>query len=341
MGIMSFSPILHLFVGYKYHLGASPPLYHAVKRAPTLLQAYPIIKTTRITEEYTAAITPCRTRPLSSSPVSQENPPITSPSHPPTHLLTPPKGTTSGIGYATASVLASASPSNHVIMTARSSAKGQAALEELRALKPAGALSFVELDVASDESIAAAASSVERQFGRLDVLINNAGIVEDVGLAESARHAYSRDDLRRVFDTNTLGPYLLTQALEPLLRRSAAPRVVNVSTGLSSVSMRHDHGNPAMSPVMYDAYRMSKSALNMMSACYRWYLRDAEGARVHAYCPGYVVSNLSGPGDVELRKATGAGTPESSAYGILDILAGKRDGEEAVMVTKDGRSYQW
>ncbi|KFH40443.1 3-keto-steroid reductase-like protein [Hapsidospora chrysogenum ATCC 11550] len=258
-------------------------------------------------------------------------------------------GANSGIGYRASFAIANASPSNHVVMTARSAAKGTAALAELQARNPAGTLSFLELDVTSDASIAAAAERVEADFGKLDVLINNAGVTESIRLADKERARLTRDEFLRVFDTNVFGSYLLTQALEPLLRKASSsggggaggrrPIILNVSSGLGSVDMRtkHDH---MWTQFLFDCYRMSKSALNMMTVGFQWHFR--EWANVFAFDPGFTMSNLTGPEDVETRRAMGADSGEMATAGILDILDGKRDKDIKLLVSNDeNKVYAW
>lgn len=247
-------------------------------------------------------------------------------------------GANSGIGYETSFALANASPSHHVIMTARSASKGQAALSALQDRKPAGSLSFLELDLTSDESISAAVSSLTSEHGRLDVLVNNAGVADDYPLKTTERQPVERDSALHIYNTNALGPLLLTQALEPLLRKSGDARVINVSTTLGSVALRADHTDPN-APVQYEGYRMSKAALNMATMSTRYYLRDF--AKVWAFCPGLVVTNLSGEGDHETRKEFGASLPSAPAAVILDIVNGKKDDQTDQFINISGGTYPW
>ncbi|KAF2266530.1 short chain dehydrogenase [Lojkania enalia] len=239
-------------------------------------------------------------------------------------------GASNGIGYDTSYHLAAASPNYHVIMSARTPSKGEAALKEIQARNPQGTLSFLQLDVSSDESIATAAKKIEEDFGRLDVLVNNAGIY--------LRDA-TRDNLRSTFDTNVFGPLLLTHALEHLLKKSKDPRIINVSSGLGSITNRADPEHENYQVPFYP-YRMSKAALNMMSTCQAFEFKEW-GAKVWAYCPGYVVTDLTGKEDRENRIARGAESSETSAQGILEIIEGKRDGEVNKFVRRYGLQYPW
>ncbi|CAJ2512258.1 Uu.00g052730.m01.CDS01 [Anthostomella pinea] len=253
-------------------------------------------------------------------------------------------GTTSGIGYDTSYALANASPSNHVIMTARSTEKGTKALAEIQSRKPAGTLGFLQLDVTSDASISDAAQKVEADFGVLDVLVNNAGIASsDYGPDNNNNNntAAGRAYLREIFDTNVFGVHLLTEALEPLLEKSKDPRIVNLTTNTGSVTWRNDWTQPASYKAL-EAYRMSKAALNMMSANQLYkYSQWEHPAKVWAYCPGWVVTNLTGVDGRQFMRDTGAEDSETSAQGILEIVNGKRDEETKVMITKRGGTYPW
>ncbi|PWI69591.1 short chain dehydrogenase [Purpureocillium lilacinum] len=246
-------------------------------------------------------------------------------------------GANSGIGFDTSHALAAASADHHVIMGCRSVDKGEVALRQLQARVSdghAGTLSLLQLDITSDESIAAAAASIEATHGRLDWLVNNAGI--------TVRNAPSRRaELLDTYNTNTAGPLILTEALLPLLRRSSDPRVVNVSSNLGSVAARFDETSSYYRQP-WEAYRMSKAALNMATGC----LLAAHGGsgsgseggvRFWAYCPGYVVTNLTGEEDRQGRIDRGADSSETSAQGILEILQGERDAEMRLFIQRWGK----
>jgi NAD(P)-dependent dehydrogenase (short-subunit alcohol dehydrogenase family) len=151
----------------------------------------------------------------------------------------------------------------------------------------------VTLDVISDESVAAAAELVRERHGRLDVLVNNAGIMTVVAPAETGP-----DDLAQVYETNVLGPVRVTRAFLPLLEASAAPRIVMVSSGLGSSAWVRDPDRTEFT-VNELPYTSSKAALNMITM---QYAKALPHMRVNAADPGYTATEIngnSGPQTVE------------------------------------------
>tara|TARA_R110002003_G_scaffold1035_7_gene22106 strand:+ start:3758 stop:4342 length:585 start_codon:yes stop_codon:yes gene_type:complete len=136
-------------------------------------------------------------------------------------------GATNGIGLDTTIFLAAASPANHIIMGARSLTKAETKLSEVHAQKPKGSLSYVQLDVNDDESISAAVKKIKEDFGRIDVLVHNAGVCP-----ESMTQQFTpRQMMRDTFETNVYGVMVLTEAAFPLLKASKNPMVINVRRG--------------------------------------------------------------------------------------------------------------
>lgn len=225
-------------------------------------------------------------------------------------------------------------------MGARNPAKAEAKLKEVQAKNPKGTLSSVQLDTNDDESIFAAAKQIERDFGRLDILINNAGVCPENGTQEWT----TRNTLRSTFETNVYGPMILTEAMIPLLKASKNPMVINVTTGLGSITGLDPNLDP--SNVLYNykdvrvpGYRMSKAALNMLTAYQHVHLRQF-GVKVWAYCPGFVITDLQD--DREAREALPwCESSETSAQGVLDIVKGERDEDVGKFVTKRGGMYPW
>jgi NAD(P)-dependent dehydrogenase (short-subunit alcohol dehydrogenase family) len=238
-------------------------------------------------------------------------------------------GGNNGIGLAACQLFAS-QPNYHCIMASRSVDKGQKSLSSIQSSNPAGGISMVELDITSDTSIAAAVKEVESQHGKLDVLINNAGVCP---------LDFSRTTLRECLETNAISPAMVTQAFAPLLLKSNSPRVVYVSSVLGSISLRGDQEGKAYNED-YKVYRTSKAALNMLCACDAW---EYEGKmKVFAYCPGYVITDLAGMREAK-EKAGFAKSPDGSARGLLLIAEGKRDGENGKFLhdEKVGELYAW
>ena len=172
-----------------------------------------------------------------------------------------------------------------VFIGARDEERGQAAAEKLRAegldARP------LRLDVTDDASVAAAASLVERGAGRLDILVNNAGIAIDDGPPSRV----SSDILRRTYETNVFGVVRTTQAMLPLLRRSPAGRIVNLSSGLGSLARNSDPGWE-FAAVKYLAYNSSKTAVNAITVQFAHELRDTP-IKVNAADPGYVATDMN------------------------------------------------
>jgi NAD(P)-dependent dehydrogenase (short-subunit alcohol dehydrogenase family) len=172
-----------------------------------------------------------------------------------------------------------------VFLGARDEARGRAAAEKLRAEGlDARAL---RLDVTDDRSVAEAASRVEKDAGRLDILVNNAAIAIDDGPPSRI----SGELLRRTYETNVFGVVRVTQAFLPLLRRSDAGRIVNLSSGLGSLALNSDP-SWAFTSVKYLAYNTSKTAVNAITVQFAHELRDTP-IKVNAADPGYVATDMN------------------------------------------------
>ncbi len=181
-----------------------------------------------------------------------------------------------------------------VLLGARDEGRGQQAANELK--QQGIRAQAVRLDVTREDSIREAANTVERDFGRLDVLVNNAGIASGPGPASST----STDTLRRVYETNVFGPVAVTNAFLPLLKKSPSGRIVNMSSGLGSLT-ENSNPNSQYAGVKPLAYNSSKAALNMITVIFAAELKGA-GIKVNAADPGYTATDLnqhSGPRTVE------------------------------------------
>ncbi|RLL67814.1 SDR family oxidoreductase [Streptomyces sp. Z26] len=196
-------------------------------------------------------------------------------------------GANKGIGYEIAAGLAALG--HTVAVGARDEARRDAAVAKLRA---AGADAFgVPLDVTDDRSVAAAATLIEERAGRLDVLVNNAGIAGELGPTWTQDPtSVDLDALHTVLDTNVLGAVRVTNAVLPLLLRAPSPRVVNASTSLASLTRQTDPHTDT-GPVMA-LYAPSKTFLNALTVQYARQLADTR-VLVNAACPGFVATDFN------------------------------------------------
>jgi NAD(P)-dependent dehydrogenase (short-subunit alcohol dehydrogenase family) len=177
-----------------------------------------------------------------------------------------------------------------VVLTARRPDAGDEAVKRLARQKLSA--EFRPLDVTDPASAAALRDHLERAFGRLDILINNAGLLSK---EDGSGLGVKLETLRATLETNTLAPLHLSQTLAPLLRRSSAARIVNVSSGMGALSEMQGG---------YAAYRISKTALNAVTAILAAELRGA--VAVNAVCPGWVKTDMGGA-NAERDVAQGAG----------------------------------
>ncbi|HEX7304530.1 SDR family NAD(P)-dependent oxidoreductase [Lentzea sp.] len=188
-------------------------------------------------------------------------------------------GGNKGIGRAVAGRLADLGVT--VLVGARDLEKGAGAAAGIRAA--GGTAHPIALDVTDERGANAAAEEIAERFGHLDVLVNNAGMSGDLGA--QAPGSARLDGVRAVFETNLFGVITVTEAMLPLLRRSAAARIVNVSSGTSSMTWTTDatHYLSRMPAVL--AYPVSKAALNMLTVQYAKALAG-DGILVNAIAPG-------------------------------------------------------
>ena len=216
-------------------------------------------------------------------------------------------GANKGIGYEIAAGLGALGW--RVGVGARDDGRREAAVEKLRA---AGADAFgVPLDVTDDDSVARAAARLDR----LDVLVNNAGITG--GMQQQPTTA-DLDVVRTVVETNVIGVIRVTNAMLPLLRRSAAPRIVTMSSGVGSLARQSaaDASELTIGPIAV-AYSPSKTFLNAVTVQYARELRDTN-IKINLACPGYVATDLN--------HFRGVRTPEQGAAIAIKLATLPDDG---------------
>jgi len=215
-----------------------------------------------------------------------------------------------------------------VLVGSRNLENGEAA-----ARRVAEDASAIQLDVTDQISIAAAAERIRNEFGRLDVLVNNAGIshagkpgrsLEDIarsGLLSNVSH----DAVRAIFETNVFGVIAVTQAMLALLREAPAARIINVSSGLGSLTRNSDPANP--NRAKYGAYSVSKTALNALTIAFAAELAS-DGIKVNAAAPGFTATDLN--------NFAGARTVEQAAREPVRLALLGPDGPTGTFSDEDG-----
>lgn len=204
-------------------------------------------------------------------------------------------GANKGIGLETARQLAR----DHgftVLLGARDEKRGQEAADEL---KSAGLdARFILLDPKDAASIERARAEVEEKFGHLDVLVNNAGLMVKEDFAPPATVPTSA--LRETYDLNVFGVHEVTRAFWPLLEKSEAARLVNVSSAVGSLSLQSDFEG-LLKDVKVIAYASSKAALNMLTVHYAWQWRDTLH-RANTVHPGSVLTDGNPNGEISVEE---------------------------------------
>ncbi|MGW4826618.1 SDR family oxidoreductase [Amycolatopsis japonica] len=215
-------------------------------------------------------------------------------------------GATRGIGFEIARRLGGV-----VLLGARDEERGNKAEAALRG--EGFDARFVRLDVTDPASIVDAVAWIDGKFGRLDVLVNNAGApIVDWNVAPSA---LSLEDVRQVYEVNLFGVIAVTNAMLPLLRESGAGRIVNISSRLGSLTSMSDPDS-AVGRVNLLAYNSSKAALNSVTIAYAKELRGTP-IKVNAVNPGFcdtdmateIVDAMGGPGSPGLKTAAEGAAP--------------------------------
>ncbi|KAF7556289.1 hypothetical protein G7Z17_g1489 [Cylindrodendrum hubeiense] len=229
-------------------------------------------------------------------------------------------GANQGLGFATAKRLASEN-GYHVIMAGRREEAIRVAAEQLQ--KEGLDVEALVLDLGSDESIDAAVEQVQRKFGHLDVLVNNAGIAHVKPTPESPRLLYEK-----ILDTNVVGTMSVTEKFLPLLSKSQqVKRVVFVSSGAGSIGLWTTPGS-ATRKFKAPAYAVSKTAVNALCIQYAVAYDEDESWKFNCCCPGYCATNLNG--------YSGLSSPESGADIICRLATLGPDGPTATFVNAEG-----
>ncbi|ORY26956.1 hypothetical protein BCR39DRAFT_469823 [Naematelia encephala] len=257
-------------------------------------------------------------------------------------------GAAAGLGFATVQALlespAKSGKSWTVIITSRSAEKSNEAVQVLLKDAKLNGCEVVptELDLDNDDSVERLVKQVKEKFGRVDVVVNNACQHLDFPLRDGK--LTTREAFNRAFNTNVTSTHLFTQAFMPLLLASASPRLVFISSGISSLGAHSDMRIPINLPPSagwpkqwtfnVTTYRTSKTAGNMMALEWARLLKN-DGVKVFLIDPGRLATGLGGEDPASARKS-GAGEPIDGGRLVKSVIEGDRDEDEGVLITKGG-----
>ena len=222
-----------------------------------------------------------------------------------------------------------------VLVGSRNLERGEAAAREVGPDAHA-----VQLDVTDSASIAAAAERVRSEFGRLDVLIQNAAISNTGKRSDQSIEDYTKstrpsvvsiEEMRAVWDTNVFGVLAVHQAMLPVLRATPGARIVNVSSGVGSLTINSDRTSPYR-PIFGPVYPASKTALNALTVAMAIEL-EAEGIPVSAVTPGFTKTNLNGYAGTE--------TVEQGAAEAVRVALLGRDAPTGAFTGTNGQTVPW
>lgn len=216
----------------------------------------------------------------------------------------------------------------HVYLGTRDYEKGRVAASSLTS-EHGNTISVLQIDTNSADSLSSAVSTVKSEAGRIDVLVNNVGIIRE--------EKDKVTNLRIMLETNVIATYAVSDVFESLLLTQPAgeekvKRIINLTSDLGSITWRYDP-NSRSYQVPNSEYRMTKAAINMMTACQSFDLKEHD-VKVFAFNPGYTITELFGP--VELRRQQGAWEADVPGKECVRIVSGERDHEVGQMVEVDG-----
>ncbi|MBC6430321.1 SDR family oxidoreductase [Nostoc sp. HG1] len=194
-------------------------------------------------------------------------------------------GANKGIGYEIARQLGSKGAT--VLVGARDIKRGEEAANKLR-LNEIDARS-VQLDVTDQKTIDSARKQIESEFGKLDILVNNAGMISDGDRLPPSQ--VDIETLRHTYDTNVFGVFAVTKAVLPLLKKSTAGRIVNLSSGLGSLTQNSDP-NYEFADFKLLAYNSSKTAVNAITVLLAAELKDTP-IKINAADPGFTATDIN------------------------------------------------
>jgi NAD(P)-dependent dehydrogenase (short-subunit alcohol dehydrogenase family) len=231
-------------------------------------------------------------------------------------------GANKGIGLETARQLAA--QGIHVIIGARDAAKGEAAAQLLQA--EGHKADFIALDVSNEASIKQAAQTVTDRYSNLDILVNNAGINPEYPQGVFTFEQMSLELMMQIYQTNVFGPFLMIREFLPLLRKSAAGRIVNTSSSGGSLTDQSNSASPYYA-VNTAGYNSSKTALNALTVQLAKQLAGSN-IKVNSACPGWVQTDMG--------SAAAHRTVQEGARIIIQLATLPNDGPNGGFFNEDG-----
>lgn len=248
-------------------------------------------------------------------------------------------GANTGLGLETVKSLCRSSNKYSIIVGSRSVTKGEEAVTKVKEEYPStsSVLDVVQVDIASDESIEQAIETITSKYGRLDVLVNNAGAAFDNQIKPKGNLGI-REGFNKSWDTNVSGTQVLTTLAIPLLLKSSDPRLIFITSGTSTlteteltntVALKHLNSSPAAGwpkpPQLNEtmSYRSTKTGLNMIMREWTRILGN-DGVKVWAVSPGFLKTALSGLSEEQLTKM-GAIPPSEGGDTVVETIEGKQD----------------
>jgi NAD(P)-dependent dehydrogenase (short-subunit alcohol dehydrogenase family) len=221
-------------------------------------------------------------------------------------------GANQGIGFSIARKLTAENPGYHVLLGARDPKKGEDAASKLQG--EGLSVEALTIDVSSDRSIFDAFQEVSSKYGRLDVLINNAGI------SRAKPHSSLREEMQELYNTNAFGAAQVMETFVPLLEKSSLPRVIFMSSILGSSRYPGE-------PDKWLSYKTSKAAMNKICQFYAQKFSEKKW-KINACCPGYIGTNLN--------NYAGTGTVEEGAVNASRLATLGEDGETGTYSNRQG-----
>ncbi|KAH7009914.1 hypothetical protein EDB80DRAFT_610523 [Ilyonectria destructans] len=258
-------------------------------------------------------------------------------------------GANTGIGYeAVKSLLQSPKP-YHILLGCRSLLKGHAAITKLaeETDNDHSTVEPVEIDISDDDSIQRAFEMVRDKFGRVDVLVNNAGVCFDDHFENDGKNF--RKIFNETYNVNVAGTQVVTYTFAPLLVKSSAPRLLFNTSGRSSLAKEaeYDDQKSTFGPGwpkgigsfwLAQGYRCAKVALNMVMVTWQTILKD-DKVKVWCINPGLLATNLGGSKS-RLEKM-GAGDPSIGGNLMRQVIEGERDADVGKVVCRNGGVQAW